>query len=147
MHSNNNNASCIFNVRAWPLHNQNMTFWATIQSGKALLPFCGWSNVSREDVRVILVSQRDVHMHAQTETLNVFFKGKTPHSISQCCEELLNTSLTCTTTTWMDTWSGSLIGARKYCDNATRRWSIATRLLAWTAEIDIKSTSYRLQRH
>lgn len=45
----------------------------------------------------------------------------------------------------MDTWSGSLIGARKYCDNATRRWSIATRLLAWTAEIDIKSTSYKLQ--
>lgn len=58
---------------------------------------------------------------------------------------LFKAPLTCTTTTWMDTWSGSRIGARKYWDNATRRWSMATRLLAWTAARDIKSTSYKLQ--
>lgn len=85
------------------------------------------------------------HAHPNRYSSCLFWR-KNP-SISQCCEELFDNSLTCTTTTWMDTWSGSLIGARKYCDNATRRWSIATRLLAWTAEIDIKNTSYKMQRY
>jgi len=143
-HSNNNNASYIFNVRVWSLHNQNKIFWATAESGKALLPFSGWSIVSRADAWVFLVSQRDTRMPAQTETLDSIFQEAT-QSISQHYQELCSTPLTCTTTTWMDTWSGSLIGARKYCDNATRRWSIATRLLAWTAETDIKSTSNKLQ--
>lgn len=86
-HSNNNNASYIFNVRVWPLHNQNKIFWATAQSGKALLLFSGWSIVSREDAWVFLVSQRDTHMPAQTETLKVFFKKPLSqfHDITKSC--------------------------------------------------------------
>lgn len=42
---------------------------------------------------------------------------------------------TWTTTTWMETWSGNLIGALKCCDSATNRCRIATILFAWTANV------------
>lgn len=45
---------------------------------------------------------------------------------------------TWTTTTWMETWSGNLIGALKCCDRATSRCRIATMLLAWTAKREKK---------
>lgn len=103
--------------------------------------------LSAGKMHVCFLSAKETHTHTHTRSnrkSRCTFQ-ETPQWISHHCQELFNTSLTCTTTTWMDTWSGSLIGARKYCDNATRRWSIATRLLAWTAEIDIKSTSHKLQ--
>lgn len=51
-------------------------------------------------------------------------------------ETLKTLSRTWTTTTWMETWSGNLIGALKCWDSATSRCRMATILLAWTAGVE-----------